>query len=366
MDNNIKTFFEFVRYCIDDRLPIPAQIVSMDWEGLFLFMQQQALTGIGYLGIEKLKREGVNVPKHIFLQWYALSEKIKSRNIYVNKRCVELTNMLKADGFNCCILKGQGNTLAYPHPYVRIPGDIDVFTTNKDGMSAGKLRKTIVDYVRQRFPKTRFRYRHIDYPIFADVEVEMHFIPTARSNPIYNYRIQKWVESQMPQQYQNVVDLPDNIGAISIPTTSFNLIYQMSHIMQHFFCEGIGLRQMMDYYFVLKEMKTVDKETLAMELKRLGMYKFAGAVMYVMQQVFNLEGKQMIVPVDVKRGKTLMEEILKGGNFGQHSGITEHSIGIRYLLKILRNMRFVREYPAEALCEPVFRTWHFFWRLAHR
>ena len=58
--------------------------------------------------------------------------------------------------------------------------------------------------------------------------------------------------------------------------------------------------------------------------------------------------------------------ILKGGNFGQHSGLTRHGMGTKYFLKIKRNMRFVRAYPAEALCEPVFRTWHFFWRMWHK
>ena len=366
MKDKTKAYFEFIRYCIDDKLPIPILMDDMDWEGLFLFMQQQALVGVGYLGIEKLKRDGVNVPKSLLLKWYALNEKIKSRNIYVNKHCVELTNMLKEDGFSSCILKGQGNTLAYPHPYVRTPGDIDIFVMKVEGQSVSKRRRTIMDYVSRSFSKTKLRYQHIDYPIFADVEVEMHFIPTVRNNPIYNHRIQKWAESQMPQQCRHIVDLPDNIGAISVPTTSFNIIYQMSHIMQHFFDEGIGLRQMMDYYFVLKNAEVMDKEALAMELKHLGMYKFAGAVMYVMQQVFDLEETLMIAPIDARRGRTLMAEILKGGNFGKYSGLTEHSTGAKYFLKIQRNLRFVREYPSEALCEPIFRTWHFFWRLVHR
>ena len=86
-------------------------------------------------------------------------------------------------------------------------------------------------------------------------------------------------------------------------------------------------------------------------------------LLYVLQEVFGLEDKYLIVPVDEWRGKTLLEEILRGGNFGQHSGLTEHGMATKYFLKIKRNMRFVRQYPAEALCEPLFRTWHFFWRL---
>ena len=340
----------------------------MDWEKLFLFMQQQALVGVGYLGIGRLKREGIDIPKRVFLKWYTLSEKIKARNGLVNQCCVGVGEMMKKDGFSSCILKGQGNSLLYPNPYVRLSGDIDIFVMKAEGMGISERRRIVMDYVRQRFPQAIFRYHHIHYPVFKDVAVEVHFLPTIVNNPVYYRRIQRWAEDRMAQQCSHVVQLPDGVGSVSIPTNDFNLIYQLSHLMHHFFDEGIGLRQMMDYYFVLKNVDgaSQDRAALEKELRYLGLYRFAGAVMYVMQEVFGLEAEWMIAPVDAKRGKTLMGEILKGGNFGKYSGLTNHSTGTKYFLKIRRNLRFVREYPAEALSEPVFRTWHFFWRLCHR
>ena len=106
------------------------------------------------------------------------------------------------------------------------------------------------------------------------------------------------------------------------------------------------------------------------ELKYLGLWKFAGAVMFVLHEVLGLAEDKMIVPVDEKRGRLLLAEILDGGNFGRHfskyGGFTHQSMGKKYFLKIWRNMHFVRYYPAEALCEPLFRTWHFFWRLKYK
>ena len=105
------------------------------------------------------------------------------------------------------------------------------------------------------------------------------------------------------------------------------------------------------------------------ELKYLGLWKFAGAVMYVLKEVLGLSEDKMIVPMDEKRGRLLLAEILDGGNFGRHftmyAGFTHQSMGKKYFLKIWRNMHFVRYYPAEALSEPIFRTWHFFWRIWH-
>ena len=106
------------------------------------------------------------------------------------------------------------------------------------------------------------------------------------------------------------------------------------------------------------------------ELKYLGLWKFVGAVMYVLHEALGLSEDKMIAPMDEKRGKLLLAEILNGGNFGQHftkyGGFTHQSMGKKYFLKIWRNMHFVKYYPAEALSEPIFRTWHFFWRMKNK
>ena len=367
----IDLWFQFIRYSLDDTQPLPEDIERMDWAGLFWFCQEQAIAGVVFHTIEKLKNERIEIPREVLLQWFALSEQLKQRNMLLNQRCVELVEMFHNDGLECCILKGQGNALMYPNPYSRTPGDIDILVrpkTDERGKKAD-VRKVVTEYVRRRFPKTRIRYQHIDYPVFSDVEVEVHFIPTAKNNPIYNKRIQKWADEWLNKKADGgylMAELPDGQGKIPVPSVEFNVIYQMSHLMHHFFDEGIGLRQFVDYYFLLKSDVRSQRSDVSLTLKHLGLWKFAGAVMYVMREVFALEEQYMIAPVDEKRGKTLLNEILKGGNFGKYSGLTQHSTGGKYFLKHLRNLHFVREYPSEALCEPIFRTWHFFWRLARR
>ena len=106
------------------------------------------------------------------------------------------------------------------------------------------------------------------------------------------------------------------------------------------------------------------------ELEYLGLWKFAGAVMYVLHEVLGLSEEKMIAPMDEKRGKLLLAEILNGGNFGKHftkyGHFTQQGMAKKYFLKIWRNIHFVRYYPAEALSEPIFRTWHFFWRMKNK
>ena len=274
----------------------------------------------------------------------------------------KLFSMLRVDGMRCCVLKGQGNALMYPNPYSRTSGDIDVWIH--------ACRERIMEYAQKRFELgDDIRLQHLETSSDG-VPVELHFFPCSMNNPIYHARLQKWFRRNADLQCSHIVRLPDGAGDIAIPTTAFNVIYQLTHLYHHFFDEGIGMRQIIDYYFVLvknEERRMKNLTALQRELKYLGLWKFAGAMMYVLHEVLGLSEEKMIAPMDEKRGKLLLAEILNGGNFGQHftkyGHFTQQGMAKKYFLKIWRNMHFVRYYPAEALCEPLFRTWHFLWRM---
>ena len=400
------------------------------------------------------------------MTWMGKAQQIRRQNMKVNAVASKLFSMLREDGLRCCILKGQGNALMYPNPYSRTSGDIDVWIDAS--------RERIMEYAQKKFELgDDIRLQHLETSLDG-VPVELHFFPCSMNNPIYHARLQKWFRRNADLQCSNVVGLPDGAGDIAIPTTAFNVVYQLTHLYHHFFDEGIGMRQIIDYFLVvndfsknvflnnksskitpslffdkasctwqfeselslhslaslfpIKEGSTSHPDPLTLrgeggnrptrcseplrskvggpskvspdcagwdrldttgdtssvscssastaldvvqrELKYLGLWKFAGAVMYVLHEALGLSGEKMIVPMDEKRGRLLLAEILDGGNFGRHftkyAGFTHQSMGKKYFLKIWRNMHFVRFYPAEALIEPIFRTWHFFWRLKHR
>ena len=354
----VSSYLEFVHFCINNKSPIP---VVKDWKGLFTFMGEQALSGVGFQGVERMKSAGADVPKEVMLRWYVMSERIRERNRKMNKVVEEVFDMLEKDGLECCLLKGQGNNLMYPDPYVRTSGDIDVWVNAN--------RERILSFAKAHFKlKTDVRYHHVECE-YQGVPVELHVFPCTMNTPVYNHRLQELFRKSVHEQCQHRVLLPDGERKVPVATVTFNLVYQLSHLYHHFFDEGIGLRQMMDYFYVLKtawKEDSFDRDVLVENLKNVNLYRFAQAVMWVLHEVFGLEQKFFIVPADVRRGRLLLDEILKGGNFGKYSGITNHSIGVKYFLKVKRNMRFVRTYPVEALFEPLFRTWHFFWRLSRR
>ena len=362
--------FLFLNYCLGKKVDMSMVVAKIDWRQLYNFASRQALLGFCFDGIERLTKEFSEelkqnpMGRNLLMTWMGAAQQIRRQNMKVNAVAGKLFSMLREDRMRCCVLKGQGNALMYPNPYSRTPGDIDVWVNAS--------REQITEYAKKHFKLgDDIRYHHIETSVDG-VPVELHFFPCTMNNPIYNARLQKWFKRNADLQCSNVVSLPDGIGEIAIPTTAFNVIYQLTHLYHHFFDEGIGMRQIIDYYYVVS-MLNVNCEMLTWlpkELKYLGLWEFAGAVMYVLHEVLGLAEDKMIVPVDEKRGRLLLAEILNGGNFGQHftkyGHFTQQGMAKKYFLKIWRNIHFVRYYPAEALSEPIFRTWHFFWRMKNK
>ena len=367
--NDVTAFFDFLKYCLGNKGNMSRMVAGMDWQELYSFASKQALQGLCFDGIERLGEEyreelRLNpIERELLMTWMGKAQQIRRQNRKVNAMAGKLFSMLKKDGLRCCVLKGQGNALMYPNPYSRTPGDVDVWIDAS--------REKILEYAQKKFELgDDIRLQHLETSLDG-VPVELHFFPCSMNNPIYHARLQKWFKRNADLQCSNVVSLLDGAGDIAIPTSAFNVVYQLTHLYHHFFDEGIGMRQIIDYYYVVNNDELlVIKDTLQRELKHLGLWKFAKAVMYVLHEALGLPEEKMIAPMDEKRGKLLLAEILNGGNFGKHftkyGHFTQQGMAKKYFLKIWRNMHFVRYYPAEALSEPIFRTWHFFWRMKNK
>ena len=179
------------------------------------------------------------------MTWMGKAQQIRRQNMKVNAVAGKLFSMLREDGLRCCILKGQGNALMYPNPYSRTPGDIDVWIDAS--------RERIMEYAQKKFElEDDIRLQHLETSL-AGVPVELHFFPCSMNNPIYHARLQKWFRRNADLQCSNVVGLPDGAGDIAIPTTAFNVVYQLTHLYHHFFDEGIGMRQIIDYFLVVND-----------------------------------------------------------------------------------------------------------------
>ena len=396
-----RIFFEFLRFCIGTVQEVPSSLKGADWRVLYAMARKQCLVGVLFDGIKRLPAD-VGMDKGLLFQWMAQNQTLRKANARLDKAAVEVAEWFGRKGFRTCVLKGQGNALLYPPGMERTPGDIDLWVDGGD--------RKVVSFVRSLSPDEKVCYHHIGFPEYNGVEVEVHFRPSFLFCFRHNRCLQGYYERVMDEQFAHRVKLGGQ-GEVAVPKAEFNLIFQLTHIFTHLMNEGIGLRQLLDYFFVLKNtdfignadgdgfllntdftdytdkslgntdgdgfllntnctdriggnVDGVDRGLLQDELRRLGLWEFAGAVMYIMKEVFGLEDNRLIVPPDVKRGRLVLKEVLEAGNFGQYDKRNwfGHSALGHNLQRLYRDMRLVRYFPEEALSEPFFRIWHFFWR----
>ena len=399
-----RIFFEFLRFCIGTVQEVPSSLKGADWRVLYAMARKQCLVGVLFDGIKRLPAD-VGMDKGLLFQWMAQNQTLRKANARLDKAAVEVAEWFGRKGFRTCVLKGQGNALLYPPGMERTPGDIDLWVDGGD--------RKVVSFVRSLSPDEKVCYHHIGFPEYNGVEVEVHFRPSFLFCFRHNRRLQGYYERVMDEQFAHKVKLGE-LREVAVPKAEFNLIFQLTHIFTHLMNEGIGLRQLLDYFFVLKNTDLggntdgdgfllntdftdntdkiggnvdgdgfllntdftdytdriggnadgVDRRLLQDELRRLGLWEFAGAVMYIMKEIFGLEDNRLIVPPDVKRGRLVLKEALEAGNFGQYDKRNwfGHSALGHNLQRLYRDMRLVRYFPEEALSEPFFRIWHFFWR----
>lgn len=357
-----QAYLNFLRYALqNNKKPLPVQLKTMNWQGLFHFSKIHSIVGVIFNAIEQLSKDAPHPDKDTLFKWLMMYQRIKQLNMQINKDSVKLSQQLLKDGYPSCILKGQGNNTMYPNPLARMPGDIDIWVKGNEG--------DILNYTRSFDNKAIANYHHVQLQMpNISTPVEIHFTPSFCGNLFYNWRMKKYFNKHANLQFTNKVQLPYGVGEIAIPTPTFNRIFQLSHTMHHFFFEGIGLRQIVDYYYLLQQPITdTEKQQELKVLKYLGMYKFARAMAYVQQYVLGLDAKYMSVKPCEKTGKLFLLEILQAGNMGfydeRYHFKGKSRLG-QYCLEVFRNLHYAWYFPAEALFgRPVFRIWHQFEKL---
>ena len=481
-----KSLFELIQVAVGNQSALSSVPTQQEWQQLYGLLSKHTLLGIGYVAIPKLPREQWP-PKMLVLKWTSVATAISHQNKTLNEECKSLCEEFRHDGVASVVIKGQSNLENYPEElrWYRTPGDIDLWCQARNGVEIGEMVNGevvksefhgiagVIEYCKQYercrgrgIPWHRVMYYHCELKSDNGIAIEPHYRISYLHSPVRNHRLQKWFKNHFDICLQNKCQL-----CFPVLTSSVNVVYQLVHLYRHVFEGGVGLRQLMDYYFALrvwhndvmecKDLQTqgmwseglgtpvMSKEEVIYVLRSFGMAKFASAVMFVIHEVFvganeNENGPQMtqkgtdggpqaddvderesprmkrelkekgpqvdeiskqqlfthckfkeefiklkqvssmgqqlkekcvcepwmICEPNEKEGRKLLEEIMKGGNFGQYDergkefkngGMIKHG-----LWKLKRVMRLVRSYPEEALWEPVFRVWHLGWRTIQR
>ena len=383
----LKYYLDFLRFSLNEEAEVPVAARHINWHSLLLFAKDQSLVGIYWMGVRRLGSQKENKPTDDdVMEWMAVCGQLARRNEHVTERSAWVARNFQKEGFLSCLLKGQGNGLLYPDPSLRTPGDIDIWVTpsptpalprregesptpNPSPVGKGTCQggvSTVIAYCRQFVPDAKACYHHIDFLNAGDVPVEVHYRPSWLNNPFHNSRLQTYFQKHAAEQFAN-----EQPQGFAVPTWDFNVVFQLCHIANHLLHEGIGLRQIVDYYYLLRSnTQRKDINDYEQVFRHVGLLPFARPLMWVLAQVLGLDERFLVARQDERRGRLLLNELLASGDLGKHddrvlSGTYSSPLKAN-LQRVVRDLRMVRYYPSECFWEPIFRIRHFFWRWQHR
>ena len=325
------------------------------------------MVGIAFNALQRLPKEQIiELPMSLKMQWLGLVVQIQKRNEIINMRCVQLQRLLAEAGIRSCILKGQGVASLYGKELslLRQAGDIDVYVDCNHQEVLGYLKKENIIY-------SHWDYLHVDPKFYDEVEVEMHYRPSVMRNLISNYRFQKYVNSNKEAFFSGFVNVGEHGEKLTAPVSWMNVFYLLHHTFRHLLTEGVGLRQVMDCYYVLitSNLSYNDKGKLIDAVDRFGMKPFSNGLIWVIETVFNAKkveefNKLNLWKADRKEGMFILNEIMLSGNFGKFDkrySKDKGKIG-KYIKVFRRSIHLLSHYPSEAFATPFYYGWHFCWK----
>lgn len=233
---------------------------QLDWEKVYLFAEEQSVIGVVLAGIETSK---VKPSQELLLQWIGEVQMLEQQNKTMNGFIARLIEKLRYEDVYSLLLKGQGIAQCYERPLWRCCGDVDLFLSDDNYNRAKKLLLPIATEVEKEY----VREKHLGMTIDGYV-VELH--GTLQSG--LSLQVEKGLD-----EIKNVVFYDGKVRSWSNRGTQVflleadeNVLYVFTHMLQHFFKEGLGLRQVCDWCRLLWTYRSkIDTELLEHRLQKM-------------------------------------------------------------------------------------------------
>jgi len=347
-------FIELLQVSLGNREHLSCIPSEKEWKGLYAMSQKQSVGAFVFTALDRLSNSGQKPPMSLLYDWIGLSEQVRLQNIQMNKEAALLTRLFEQAGHYTAILKGQANARLYKQPLSRQPGDIDIWVD-------GGRDKVVETVQRLGFSKKEINVSYHDVHLKQNgIEVEVHFRPSSGNlNPFTNKCLQTFLEKEIDERCSFVEE------GFRVPSVRFALVMQLAHIQRHLLSEGVGIRQVIDYYYLLRSDVNNDRDDVFYQLKSLGLNHIAEALMWVLHEKLGLEKNYLLAPMDEKRGRMLLHAIMNGGNFGQHyfEGQAKSLLG-RMVANHKKRLQMLQFDVPETLCNELYSFYCFFKRVA--
>ncbi|MGN1245934.1 MAG: nucleotidyltransferase family protein [Muribaculaceae bacterium] len=344
MKNNYDILMDLLQPGLGTNAAFSAKPTADQWRWIHAEAVRQAVIGPTYAALEHISSYSdanavTKPPTDILMRWAMETQQLKALNIRFDTEASRLTRIFDDLRMYSVILKGQGNALLYPKAAPRTPGDIDIF------VEGGK--REVLNVLRRKGllnedDTPSYHHAHMKSGD-SGIIIEVHYRPSSGlSTPWRNYRFQRILNEEIHRS-----QMTDK--GFRVPTPTFNLLMQLAHIQRHFINSGIGLRQIIDFGYVMLNASAADVERCRKLLSGFGMKRVAQAVMWIACEKLGFTFHTMLASPSQRWGEMLLAHIANEGNFGQFAVSEGFSFLHRIAVEQVRKLRLIPMCPSEVV-----------------
>ena len=321
MDKNKRAFFELIKVGLWKNGNLDIRIDgTTDWQEVYRLASEQSVLG---LILDGLEHSDVKPPQVLLLQWIGEVQVIEQRNKAMKQFVAELVEKLRKNSIYTLLVKGQGIAQCYEKPLWRCSGDVDLFLSEDNYIKAKAHLLPLASSVEEEY----VREKHLGLTIDGWV-VELH-------GSLY-CGLSSRIEQELDKVHQDtffggaVRSWNNNGTQVFLLKAENDVFYVFTHILQHFYKEGVGLRQVCDWCRLLYTYRdSLNYGLSEQRIKRAGLTS-------EWKTFYNLASRYLGMPdLDSrfmfhdsrydKNADRIMEFILKSGNMGHNRDMSRFS-----------------------------------------
>lgn len=263
LSNTQALFFPLLRAGLWEKdVQFPPDVI-IPFEEVYRLASEQSVVGLVTAGLEHVV--GEKTFRHGVMSFLSDVLVQEQRNVAMNSFIATLVEDLREAGVSVMLVKGQGIAQCYERPMWRTSGDVDLLLDADNYIKAKSVLSMKASSVELEDSFKQHQAMRI-----GPWEVELHgtlrsllgkkidvLIDDVQRDTFENRRVRSWKNGPVDV----LLPLPDN-----------DLIFVFTHILQHFFRGGIGLRQICDWCRLLWTFRdTLDLPLLSYRLKSAGL-----------------------------------------------------------------------------------------------
>lgn len=329
-----------------------AKPADAQWRWLHAEAVRQSVVGVAFAGLEHVQAASQGAddpgnttdiiakpPTDLLMRWAMEEQRLRALNAKFDAEARRLTELFESLGLYSVILKGQGNAMLYPEAAPRTPGDIDIFV---EGGKCEVLKVLRREGLLDEHDTPSYHHAHMKMGK-SGIIIEVHYRPSSGlSTPWRNCRFQRILNEEIKKS-----QMTDK--GFRVPTATFNLLMQLAHIQRHFINSGIGMRQIIDFCYVLENAHNDDVERCRRLLSGFGMKRVAQAVMWIASEKLGFTFSSHFANPSQRWGEMLLAHIVNDGNFGQFAESEGYTFVHRIAVEQLRKLRLMPMCPSEVV-----------------